>query len=137
LLLPVLQVDLLVRDVDVAHQDELALGLQGGQVRVHLGQEAELGGLALLAARTAGEVAADDAELAPGGVEALLDPAALGVELGRAEADAQIAGLLVRVEADARIALLLRVVEVAVQSRPRFRPIPRSPCRRRNGCRSG
>jgi hypothetical protein len=32
--LPVLQVDLLVRDVDVADQDELALGLQLHQVRV-------------------------------------------------------------------------------------------------------
>src|ERR1700756_241259 len=61
--LPVLEVDVLVRDVDVAHQDELALGLERHQVRVDQVEEAELGGLALLAGRAAREVAADDAQL--------------------------------------------------------------------------
>jgi hypothetical protein len=57
-------------------------------VRVQARQEAELGALALFAAGAAGEVAADDAELAPGGVEARLDVTALGVELSLVEADA-------------------------------------------------
>jgi hypothetical protein len=39
---PVLQVGLLVRDIDVAAEHEVALGLEVHQVAVHLGQKAEL-----------------------------------------------------------------------------------------------
>ena len=70
----------MVRDVDVAHEDELAFLPQAHQVRKDLRQEAELGLLALLAAAAAGEVAADDRQLALGGVVARFHPAALGVE---------------------------------------------------------
>jgi hypothetical protein len=44
-----------VRDVHIGHQDELALGLQGHQVRVELVEEAELGLLAVLARGAAGK----------------------------------------------------------------------------------
>ena len=47
--LPVLQIDLLVRDVHVATQDELALFLDLAKVRMEQGQEAELRQLAFLA----------------------------------------------------------------------------------------
>ena len=46
---PVLQVDFLVRDVEVAAQDEFALALGAHQVRVELLQKTELGQLARFA----------------------------------------------------------------------------------------
>jgi hypothetical protein len=79
-------------------------------------RKAELRRLAFFAAGAAGEVATDDAELAPRRVEARLHPAALGVELGVTDAGDHIAGLLAGVQADARIALLLRVVEMPPQT---------------------
>ena len=110
---PVLQVDLLVRDVDVAAQDELALGLQALQHGVEAVQKAELGLLPLGARGAAGKVAADDGELAPGGVEAGFDVAALCVEFGHAKARDDIAGGVSRVYADTGVALLLGQVKVA------------------------
>ena len=62
--LPVLEVDLLVRDVDVATRMNSRSAASRLQVRRHQREEAELGRLPLLAAGAAREVAADDAELA-------------------------------------------------------------------------
>jgi hypothetical protein len=56
---PVLQVHLLVRDVDVADQDELALLLELLQVGVDLVEEAELGLLPLFTGGAAREIATD------------------------------------------------------------------------------
>jgi YccS/YhfK family integral membrane protein len=113
---PVFQVDRLVRDVDVAAQDELALGLQPHQVRVHGRQEAKLGLLALLARAAAGEVGADQRQLARRAVKAQLDIAALGVELGVAKTHAHVAGGMPAVDADAGIALFLGMVEIPGQA---------------------
>src|SRR5947207_7875868 len=100
--LPVLQVDFLVRDVDVAHQDELALALERTQMRAHQREKAVLRLLPLLAAGAARKVAADDAQLALWRVVAQLDIAAFGVELGLADALLQVARLVARVQADTR-----------------------------------
>ena len=113
--LPVLQIDRLVRDVDVATQDEITLAFEGHQVRVELGQKAELGGLALFAGGAAGKVGADDGVLAGGRVKAQLHITAFGVKLGRVVADHHIAGFQARVDTHARIALFLGQVEVALE----------------------
>ena len=109
----------MVRDVDVAHQDELTLAAQSLQVREEGVEEAELGALPILAAGAAGKVAADDAEAGQRrmtrAVESQFDAAALGIELLVAEPDPHLGRLAAAVQADARIALLLRAVEVAMQ----------------------
>ena len=113
---PVLQVNLLVRDVDVAAQDELPCTLGGHEVRVEGVQKAELGLLALFARRSAREVGADDGQLARGCVKAQFDGAALGIELGRAVAGDDVAGLMARVDAHTRVAFFLGKVEMPLHS---------------------
>ena len=113
---PVLQVDLLVRHVDVAAQDELALALELRQMRIELVEEAELGLLALLSGRAARKIAADDGAPRAGCVKAQLDVASLGVKLMRAIADPHIAWLVPGVDANARITLLLRKMKITAQT---------------------
>jgi hypothetical protein len=115
---PVLQVDLLVRDVDVAAQHELALFLERQQVRKEALEKAELGQLPLFARAAARKVAADDRELALARrVEAQFEVAAFGVELGVAPADHDLAGRMLRVDGGAGVALLLGEMKVALQAR--------------------
>jgi hypothetical protein len=78
-------------------------------------QEAVFGGLTVFAAGAAGEVGADDAELAPWRVETGLHPAALGVEFAAVETGQYGTGRLARIQAHTRVALLLRKLEVAVK----------------------
>src|SRR5512139_1904555 len=111
--LPVLEVDFAVGDVPVAADDDFAARvhqiLQMREERLH---EAELGLLALLAARPGGLVERDDGELAVVG----LDVAALGVEFGHAEAFDDFLWRRPRVDADAAVAFLLGVVEGAAKA---------------------
>src|SRR6186713_1809818 len=90
------------------------------QVGRHQGEEAELRRLAVLARRAAREVAADDAQArqaAPAGaVEAALDVAAFGVELGVAEAETDRARPFPAVQADAAVALFLGEVEAPLHA---------------------
>src|SRR3981081_3553627 len=80
---PVPQVDLLVRDIPVAAQDDLAAALpQLHQVLEEALEEAELGFLSMRPSRTRGQVHGNHPELA----EARLDVASLGVELAALEA---------------------------------------------------
>src|SRR5512139_470430 len=108
--LPVLEVDFAVGDVPVAADDDFAARfhqiLQMREERLH---EAELGLLALLAARPGGLVERDDGELAVVG----LDVAALGVEFRHAQPFDDLLRSLAGVDADAAVALLLGVVEGA------------------------
>ena len=108
-----------MRDIDVAAQHEVARLLQRRQVGVKLGQKAELGGLAFLTGRAAGEIAADDGQLgamlAAGPVKAQLHIAALGVELRRAIAHDHIAGFMLCVHRHAGIAFFLGKMEVALE----------------------
>ena len=114
--LEVFQVNLLVRYVDVAAQNEIALGFEGLQVRVHLGQKAELGLLTLLARRAAGKVAADDGMTRLGRVKTQLHVSALGVKLRRVVAHHHVAGFMAGVDAHAGVALFLGKVKVALQA---------------------
>src|SRR4030095_2694070 len=114
---PVLQVLLLVGDVDVATENEFALGFQAHEVGIELVEEAELGLLALFPRGAAGKVAADDGHLACGCVEAQFHVAAFGVELGRAIAHDDVAGRVPRVHGHARIALLFGEMEIALEPR--------------------
>ena len=72
-----------MRNVDVAAQDEVALGLQAHEVRMHLCQEAELGLLAFFARGATGKVRADDRQPARRRVKAQLHISAFCIELGR------------------------------------------------------
>ena len=108
---------MLVRNVDVAAQDEIALGLQAHEVRMELGQEAELRQLAFFARRTAWKVGADDRELACRGVKAQLHVSSFAIKLCRSIANDYIGGLMPRVDAHSRIALFLGKVKVALQAR--------------------
>ena len=114
---PVLEVDRLVGDVDVAHQHELALCLELPQVRLDQREEAELRLLASLAAAAAREIAADDAEARQSGpavvVETGLDPAAFVVELRVADATSDLRRLPAAIEADAGVTLLQGVMKVS------------------------
>jgi orotate phosphoribosyltransferase len=114
--LPVLQVDLLVGDVDVAAEDELAFALERIQVREEALEEAELGSLAFLAGRAAREVAADDRQLARRRVEAQFEVAAFGIELGVAPAHHHLARGVLGVNRSTGVALLLRKMEVALEA---------------------
>ena len=109
---PILQVNLLVRDVHVAAQDELPLLLQLGQMREELGQEAEFGLLPVLSRRAAGEVAADQRQLGARRVKAQFQVATLGVEFARAVTDDDVARFVPRVHSHARVTLLLRKLVV-------------------------
>ena len=71
-----------MRNVDVAAQDELPLALGGHEVRVEGIEKAVFGQLAFLARRAAGEIGADDGQLARGCVETQFDIPALGVKFG-------------------------------------------------------
>ena len=113
---PVLQINLLVRHVDVAAQDELALRLELRQMRIELVEKTELGLLAFFSGRAAREIAADDGVPRARPVKAQLDITPLGVELARTVTDPHIAGLVTCVDAHARIALLLRKMKVAAQA---------------------
>lgn len=103
---PVLQVGLAVGDVPVAADDDLA-PLGGGalaqflQVGQELAHEADLLVLALGADLAGGEVEGGDRHTGQVG----LDVAATGVELRRAETDADGVGLTARVEGDTGAAL--------------------------------
>lgn len=110
---PVFQVFLAVGNVDVTAQHKLAFAFQAHQVGVHLGQKAELGGLAVFAGGAAGKVAADDGELAGGRIKARLHVSSFGIELFRVKACNHIAGLVAAVDAHARVAALLRKMEDA------------------------
>ena len=105
-----------MRDVDVATQDEFAVTLGGHQMGVEGVKEAELGLLTLFARRAAREVGADDGQLARGCVKAQFDGAALGIELGRAVAGDDVAGLMARVDAHTRVAFFLGKVEMPLHS---------------------
>ncbi len=79
---PILQVNFLVRYVDVATQDELTLGLEADQMRVKLGQKPEFGLLAILARRATGKITTDDGALGRWGVKPQLHITALHIKLG-------------------------------------------------------
>src|ERR1019366_3846137 len=118
--LPVLEVDLLVRNVDVADEDDLALLAEAFEIRRHQGEEGEFRLLPMLARRAAREIAADDAQprqrFAAAASEARLDVAALGVEFPVPEAEPHRGRLPAAVEADPRVALLLGEVEMPLHS---------------------
>src|SRR5262245_21881626 len=100
---PVLEVDLLVRDVPVAAEHELAAArAQRFQHRHELVEEPELRFLPLLRARARGHVNRDDRELAEIGLEV----APLRIELAAAVAAGDPVGPLARVERDAAVAFL-------------------------------
>ena len=120
---PVFEVDLLVRNVDVATQDEVALGFQAHEVGVEFGQKAEFGLLALFAGRAARKVRTDDRQLAGGRVKTQLDISAFCIELGRPIANDYIRRLVPRVDAHARIALFLGKVKVSLQVREALEPV--------------
>src|SRR6185503_16439270 len=101
---PVLEVDLLVRDVPVAAQDELvAPFFQLFQMKQKALEEAELRRLAVRAGRARRHVERDDPEFA----EASLDVASLGVELPALEAATDFVGRLAGIQGNAAVALLL------------------------------
>src|SRR6185312_7009442 len=101
-------------------QDEVALFLERHQVRVELGQKAELGLLPFLSGRAAGEVGADDGELALRGVEAQFHIAALCIEFGRAVTDHHIARFVPGVNRHTRITLFFGQLEMPLEARQFF-----------------
>src|SRR5882672_819944 len=102
---PVLEVDLLVRDVPVAAQDDLGVALaQALEMQHELLEEAELRRLAVRAGGARRHVKGNHPQLA----EARLDVAAFGVELAAGEAALHLVGRSAAVERDAAVALLLR-----------------------------
>ena len=111
---PVLQVDFLVGNVHVTHQNKVALGLEPEQVRVELIQKAELGLLALFARRATGEIGADDAVFGVRRIKAQFHVAAFGVKLARAVAGAHVTGFQSGVQAHARVAFFLGKMKVAL-----------------------
>ena len=114
--LPVLEVDGLMGDVDVAHQDELAFSLELAQVGCHEGQEAKLGSLAFFAAAAAGKVAADEAELALGRVKTCFNPPPFHIEFRPAQTGDDLAGLVPCVHPNPRVAFFLRQMKMAAQA---------------------
>ena len=119
---PVLQVLLLVGDVHVAAQHEVALAREPPQVRLEFVQEAELGLLPQLAGRAAGKITTDDGQFARGRVESQFQVAAFGVEFRRAVADDHVARQVPGVHGHPGIALLLRKVKIALQPRHLLEP---------------
>jgi hypothetical protein len=110
---PVLEIDLLVRDVHVAAQHHLAAaGAQLGKVRQEARHEAELRGLPVRAGRARRYIQRDHGELA----ELRLQVAALVIELRHAEAAARALGPLLGIQRRAGIALLLCAVKVRMQA---------------------
>ena len=104
-------------DVDVATQNELALGAQLLQVRAHGRQEAELCLLALRPGRAAGKVSTDEGQAPRGCVKTQLQVAPFGIEFWRAKALAHVAGWVPGVDAHAGVAFFFCAVKVAVQAR--------------------
>src|SRR4051812_47767238 len=101
---PVPEVDLIVRDVPVAAQDELVPALlQLLQMHDELLQEPELRRLAMRPGRTRGQINGDDPELA----EARLDISALRVEFLARKTARDFVGRLAAHQSDAAIAFLL------------------------------
>ena len=99
--LPVLQIDLFMRDVPVAADDHFAaLGVQLLQVRQEQRHEAELGLLALGTRRSRRAIHRNHTQIA----EITTDIAALGVELRRAEADDHAVRFDLAVDAGAGVA---------------------------------
>src|SRR6185503_9962782 len=102
---PVGEIDLLVRDVPVAAQDDLLLAIaQALQVPGEVLEEAQLRCLPVRAGGSRWHVDRDDPQVA----EARLDVAAFGVELAAPEAAHDFVRGLAAVDGDAAIALLLR-----------------------------
>src|SRR5207302_429916 len=101
---PVAQVDLLVRDIPVAAQDDLvAAAAQPPQVLEEVFEEAELRVLPVRARGARGQIQRSH----PQPAEAPLDVAALGVELAAPEAALDLVGRPAAIEADAAVAFLL------------------------------
>src|SRR5262249_22961322 len=106
---PVLEVDLLVRDVPVAAEHELApRALQSPQHRRELVEETELGFLPLLGARPGGHVNRHDREPAEVGAQ---EPP-FRVELAAAEPALDAVGVDARVERHAAVSFLGRAAVV-------------------------
>ncbi len=114
---------MLVRNVDVAAQDEVALCFQAHEVGVEFGQKAEFGLLALFAGRAARKVRTDDRQLALGRVKTQFDISAFCIELGRSIANDYIRRLVPCVDAHARIALFLGIVKVPLQVGKALEPV--------------
>ena len=102
-----------MRDVDVAAEhDFAATGAQRLEMRRELGEEAVLRGLPFRSGGARRKVHRDRREV----LELGLDIAALGVELGRTEAEPHRARLLGGVHRRARVAASLRAVEETMQA---------------------
>lgn len=114
--LPVFQVDLLVRNIHIATQDEFTLGSQRLQMRIDRIKKAKLSLLPFLTGGAAGKVAADQGKLGSGRVKAQLEVAAFIIKFGYAQADHHIGGGKVGVDPHSRIALFLRKVKVTLQA---------------------
>jgi hypothetical protein len=118
---PVLQVGLLVGNVDVAAQDELALAFERHQVRVHEGEKAVFGFLALGARRATGKVSTDQRELSRGRVNTQFHITAFGVKFATVKTHHHVARFVAGVHAHAGIPFFLGAVKVAIQARQRFK----------------
>src|SRR6266850_3011421 len=102
---PVPEVDLLVRDVPVAAQDDFLFPvLQFLQVQDEMLEKPEFGRLAVRPRRAGGQIDRDYPELA----EARLDVASFRIELARLEAALHLVRRPAAIERDAAVALLLR-----------------------------
>src|SRR5258706_9914272 len=113
---PVLEIDLLVRDVPVPAQDEFAAPrLEVPQHRHEFVEKAELGLLPLLRARSGGHVHRHDRE--PAEIRAKEYP--LAIELPAAVAARDAVGLRSGIESDAAVALLGRAAVVVTVVSPR------------------
>src|SRR5688572_17846195 len=101
---PVPEIDLPVRDVPVAAQDDFLVSVfQALQVQQEVLQEAEFRSLAMLAGRARRHIHRHHPELA----EARLDVATLSVELAALESTAHFVRGLAAIQGDAAIALFL------------------------------
>ncbi len=119
--LPVFQIGLLVRNVHIAANNEIALGTQRLEVGAHVVQEAKLGFLPFRTRRTAGEISTDDRQLSLGCVKAHFYKTTFGIKLVTAHAHHHIAGFMLAVNRHTRIAFFLGKVEMALEARQRLK----------------
>ncbi len=113
--LPVFEVNGVVGNVQVPHQDELPLFGQGQQMGVDDVQKGVFRGLALVSTRATGKVGADQAHALAFAVKAFFNPPPLCIKLGVAQAHQGLGGLGVGVQTDTRIAFFLGMVKVTRQ----------------------
>ncbi len=112
--LPVLQVDFLVRDVDVAANENVAAArLQFGHVLFKGVEKAVFGRLPIVPRAARGEIDGHDRQV----LEVGLHVAAFGVEFAAVKADHDVVGFDPRPQTHTRVALFLRALHPGLKAR--------------------